>query len=110
MSKDAKEAAPKRFAKTVRWTIHMGGAEFAIDEKTLAARLRRANVLPGEDGKYSTAQIAGAVYGDHKLELIRGAQQENDMREVELARMRREVVPVEAAFQTVSNMLFAVRR
>lgn len=108
----AKNPAPKRssFGDAFRWTVDRGSIELSIDTKTLTARLRRANVLPGEDGKYSTAQIAGAVYGDHKLELIRGAQQENEMREVELARMRREVVPVEVAFQTVSNMLFAVRR
>ena len=108
----AKNPAPKRssFGDAFRWTVDRGSIEFSIDTKTLTARLRRANVLPGEDGKYSTAQIAGAVYGDHKLELIRGAQVDREMREIELSKMRGETILVADVKPTLDNIHRAIRR
>jgi hypothetical protein len=64
MSENTKEKAAKQLPQPVRWTVQAGAMDFAIDEKTLAARLNRAGTLPGRDKRYSTAQIAAAVYGD----------------------------------------------
>lgn len=98
------------FGKPVRWSIEQASIEFSIDNKTLAQRLRRANVLPAKDKKFSTAQIAGAVYGDHKLELIRGAQVDREMREIELSKMRGETILVADVKPTLDNIHRAIRR
>jgi hypothetical protein len=58
----------------LRWTIETASREFGPDHKTLRRRLVAADQLPGEDGKYSTAQIVGVIFGDlyrQKLRLVR---------------------------------------
>ena len=110
MSEKPKEKAAKKLPTPVRWTVQAGSLDFAVDEKTLAARLNRAGTLPGRDKKYSTAQICAAVYGDHKLALIRGQEMENEIKATELAKLRNEAISVEWAFQVASNTCFAIKR
>lgn len=58
----------------LRWTIETASREFGPDHKTLRRRLIAAEELPGEDGKYSTAQIVGVIFGElhrQKLRLVR---------------------------------------
>lgn len=98
------------FGDALRWTVDKASIEFGLDTKTLVSRLSRTGTIPGADKKYSTAQICAAVFGDQKLEYIRGLQSDNALKDIELAKARGEVVPVQAAFLVVSNMLFAVRR
>ena len=98
------------FGKPVRWSIEQASIEFSIDNKTLAQRLRRGGVMPGKDKKYSTAQICAQVYGDAKLEQLRGFEKDNALKDIDLAKARNEVVPMDGVFQTMSNMLFSIRR
>lgn len=108
----AKNPAPKRssFGDAVRWTVDKASIEFAIDTKTLVSRLRRLGTLAGEDGKYSTAQVCAAVFGDLRQAQTRLAAAQADAAEVELAKVRGEVVPVADAVRVVQNMFQAVRR
>ena len=58
----------------LRWTLETASREFGPDHKTLRRRLIAADELPGEDGKYSTAQIVGVIFGGlhrQKLRLVR---------------------------------------
>lgn len=50
--------------KAIRWTCDHAGSEFGADSKTISARLRQAGTAAGADGKFSTRQIALAVFGD----------------------------------------------
>ena len=108
--RDQEQKQKRTFGSAIRWSIEQGSLEYAIDQKTLAGRLRKNGEIPGDDKKYSTAQICGAVFGDLEAEKTRLTRSQADMAEVELAEKRGEVVQVQSAFLTVSNMLFAVRR
>lgn len=46
-------------------------AEFGINPRTLSARLTQEGIEPGDDGKFSTKQIARAIYSDLELERTR---------------------------------------
>lgn len=81
--------------KSIRWTIENAAAEFGINPRTLSARLKQAGTVPGEDGRYSTKEIASAVFGDLEREKIRKTSAEAD--EIEKRNRERdgELVDVE---------------
>lgn len=49
---------------TIRWTVEIAAREFGCDRRTLAKNLARESIEPGEDGKFSTAQIIAVTFGD----------------------------------------------
>ena len=62
--------------KPVRWTRTHAAAEFNLDAATLSKRLLAASIAPGEDGRFSTKQIVGAVFGDRAGALTAKAKAE----------------------------------
>lgn len=97
-------------AQQLRWNIELAAREFGINPRTLSARLVQNSDQPDKDGTFSTPQICRAVFSDYEQERTRLTKAQADQAELNLAVSRREVVPVDIAFQTVSNALFAVRR
>lgn len=67
----------------IRWTLTNASKEFGVNQEIIAKRLKGQGILPGEDGYYSTKQIATAVYGDLERERIRLTSAEADAQERE---------------------------
>lgn len=67
--------------KQVRWTQEHAASEFGINPRTLSARIKQLGILPGDDDRYSTKDIASAVYGDLERERIRLTSAEADAQE-----------------------------
>jgi len=44
--------------------MEIAAREFGCDRKTIAKALARESIEPGEDGKYSTADIIAVTFGD----------------------------------------------
>lgn len=66
----------------IRWTISAAASEFGCDDKTLSSRIRRESIEPGEDGKFSTAQICAALFGDIGQHRLRKMKAEADFAEL----------------------------
>jgi phage terminase Nu1 subunit (DNA packaging protein) len=76
----------------IRWSLSHAGAEFSIDPKTLSKRLIGASIAPGNDGCYSTAQIAAVMFGDLGAARLRKMEAEAQSAELEAKRKAGEVV------------------
>lgn len=91
----------------VRWSLLYAQSEFGVDRKTLQKRLNAEEVEPGKDGKYSTKQIASAVFGDIQGERLRKTREEADSLALRNAEMRGELVSVTLVKQMVSEIILA---
>jgi hypothetical protein len=67
----------------IRWTISRAAGEFPVTSKTLAERIRKAGIEPGEDGKFSTDQICRACFGDLRGEQTRETKARADKLEIQ---------------------------
>src|SRR5688572_13697570 len=65
-----------RQPERIAWTQEHASAEFAINPRTLGARLKQSGAKPDEQGRWTTIQIATAVYGSLELERIRKTRAE----------------------------------
>jgi hypothetical protein len=52
----------------IRWSLHKAETEFGHGAGTLKRGLKAAGISPGADGKYSTREIAQALFGFGTLE------------------------------------------
>lgn len=77
-----------RKVKAIRWTCEAAQSEFGTDAETISKRLRASGVTPGEDGKFSTRQIALAVFGDIDGEKLRLAHHQANLSEMEDKRQK----------------------
>ena len=91
----------------VRWSLLFAQSEFGVDRKTLQKRLNAEEVEPGKDGKYSTKQIASAVFGDIQGERLRKTREEADNLALKNAELRGELVQVALVKQMVSEIILA---
>jgi hypothetical protein len=57
--------------KPLRWTLTQAAAEFVLNPRTVVTRAKEAGILPGKDGKFSTADIHKAICGDYEKERTR---------------------------------------
>lgn len=95
--------------KPLRWTLEQAGAEFNKDARALAKRIRREGLEPGEDGKFSTAQICAAVFGDQYSEELRLTREAADEKEIKNKRSRSELLDAERVYR-YGEALFIVLR
>lgn len=51
--------------------MEAASAEFAVNPRTLSARLTQSGISPAKDGKFSTKEIARAIFGDLEIERTR---------------------------------------
>lgn len=78
----------------IRWTIELAASEFGLDRRTLTSRIRQLGLEPGKDRKFSTRDIAAAVFGDYDAERIRKTKEEADKLALANARERGELCEV----------------
>jgi hypothetical protein len=72
-----------RHLPRLRWTITQAASEFPVAHNTLADRIRKGGFEPGEDGKWSTAQICAAIFGDLRGEQTRETKARADKLEIQ---------------------------
>jgi hypothetical protein len=70
---------------SIRWSITQAAAEFAIDRQTLHKRLVSLALDPEPDGKFTTAQITAAVFGNLAGEKLGKAKADRITAEVNAA-------------------------
>lgn len=71
----------------MRWTIEMAAREFGVDRKTMTKRLASASMESGADGRFSTVQVAKALFGGTLDE----ARKEQALEQAALTRVKREI-------------------
>ena len=76
----------------LRWSIERAASEFGRAPRTVAARLKQSGQTQGEDGKFSTAQVATAIYGDLEGEKLRKTKEDADRLALANATARGELV------------------
>lgn len=82
-------------AKAIRWTINQAALEFAVGTKTVSSALKAASISPGKDGKFSTVQIAEALFDSEHVQRVRLIKEQADAKRYENAETERTLVPVE---------------
>ena len=93
----------------VRWTIYAAAREFGIDHKTLSRRLTKLEQSPGADGRFSTHQIAAAVFGDKYAEDLRKTRLQADQIDMENQERRKELVRTEDVYRFCEGAFVALR-
>lgn len=94
----------------LRWTLEQAGAEFNKDARALAKRIRREGLEPGEDGKFSTAQICAAVFGDLHSEELRLTREQADEKEIKNKRSRMELLDAERVYRWGEALFIVIRQ
>ena len=99
-----------RRATAIRWTLRQASTEFRADSKTISAKLKAQSAEPGKDGKYSTAQIAGAIYGDINYERQRKIKEDADARALQNQARRGELVEAVMATKLWQQIILTARQ
>jgi hypothetical protein len=96
--------------KGIRWTVNNAASEFGTTARTLAGQLKEKGILPGRDGKFSTAQICEAIYDDAEKQRIRSMSEQADHRALQNAESRGELLPVDDMAERMNRPLRAMQK
>ena len=96
--------------ESIRWTVERAATEFGCARETLSNRLKRAGIIAGADGRWSTKQICAAVHGDLESEKLRNLRDDAEIKEFELGRLRRELIPAVDVHATWAAIIIALRQ
>lgn len=94
----------------LRWTLPKAASEFGIHISTLGKRVKAAGVMPGKDGRYSTRDIAAAVYGDVARQRERYTRARADMAVLDLLERTEQLCPLQYSQFVVESILVAMRQ
>lgn len=106
----AKGERPDSQIRLVRWSLRKAAPEFGINIATLGGRVRERGIIPGDDGLFSTQQILAAIFGSKEEEQIRNIQLDNEQRAVDLAKSKRELIPIQDAVRVWSSRVVAMKQ
>lgn len=76
----------------IRWSLRKAGTEFGISETTLKSGLKKHGISPGPDQRFSTRQIALAVFDPDRLD---AAAKEAKARKLEYEAQKAEMEMLE---------------
>ena len=107
MAKPAKK--PNKF-QLHRLTMEGAATEFGVDRATLAGACKRADCLPGPDGRYSIIQIHRVIAGDLEAERIREKKENADRLAMINEQMRRNLLPRAEIERHWSNQILICRQ
>lgn len=94
----------------LRWTAEQAASEFGKDARSIAKRLKKDGVAPGEDGRYSTQQIASVIFSKLDDAKLRKAIAEAKLAEMEVKKTEGSIVDVDSAMSLFDNVLMAIKR
>ncbi len=97
-------------AGTIRWTLEMGSSEFGIDRKTITKRAKTSGIIAGEDGKYSTSDLAAAIFGSMHGETLRKVREEADKLALQNQRERNELVEADLVIKFCNGIGVVLRQ
>lgn len=97
-------------SESFRWSINRAAVEFGADNSTLERRRRAAGIEPGEDGCYSTRDVAAMIFGDKEAETIRKISAEARQVELKNAITEGELIPVSSVIKICARVLVPVRQ
>lgn len=95
-------------AAPLRWTLGVAASEFGLDRRTMAERVKASGAAPGEDGRFSSRQIATALYGDLAGEKLRKVRAEADLAEMEVLEKRKTSIPTAIFFPVLEQCFGAI--
>lgn len=81
-----------------------------MSPRTMAKRLTAASILPGDDGRYSTAQIRASDGGDIDAERLRTERAKADNLEIDAATKLGKLVDVAEFVRLYHTVLIAMRQ
>src|SRR5688500_9953504 len=85
------------------WTTHSAAPEWGIDRKTLRKRLADAGHDLQKKKQFTTREISEAIYGDERLERIKGHRLDNDLKEIDKAEKLRQMIDTSGAQAVVTS-------
>jgi hypothetical protein len=92
-----------------RWSYIAVCTEFGIDRKTLTKKVFEAEIVPGEDGLFSTKQIMDALTGDMKAQRLRLVKSMAENSELKAQKHRGELLPAKDVLSHLSLVFFVMR-
>jgi hypothetical protein len=95
--------------RSIRLNIDQAAGEFDLDGKTLRRRIRAGGIVPGEDGKFSIAQICAAVFGDYRAEKTREARENADRLALENEKRRGALLDADAVYKHYEGVFVVYR-
>ncbi len=98
--------------RALRWSVTRAAKEFHVDFKTLSKRLTAAAISPGADLKYSTLEIARALYldgGDIDAEKLRKLRLECDLLQLRKDEAENRLLDADAVLRCWSAAVLNVR-
>jgi hypothetical protein len=91
----------------IRWSLHKAEVEYGRSVLRIKSGLRAAGISPGADGKYSTREIAEALFGFGTLERrAREAKMNQQIDEARLARSK--LLQHEGALLPIAILKFCI--
>ena len=95
----------------VRWTMTNAATEFGCARETLKRGLKQNGIDADiDDGKFTTAQICTALFGDLNGEKVRLTRAQADKVETENRVAAGELIEVTAAIELAQRFCFAARQ
>ena len=95
--------------KPIRWTVEKASMEFGVHRRTITQRIREAGIETGEDGKYSTRDIADTIYGSLGAERLGKTRAERELLEIELGKERRDLIPSRRVYSLLEDVFVSVK-
>ncbi len=98
--------------RALRWSATRAAKEFHVDFKTLSKRLTAAAISPGADLKYSTLEIARALYldgGDIDAERLRKIRLEADILQLRKDEAENRLLDADKVLQVWSQAVLNIR-
>ena len=93
----------------IRWSQAVACSEFGIHQKTLTGRIKQYGIEPGDDGKFSTKQMASCIYGDISGEKLFKLRAERELLELKLAVERSDLIRVAGLERLWLDITMAIR-
>lgn len=95
---------------SIRWNLKQAAMEFGWDTTNLERARRSAGVNAGEDGLFSTRQIAKIVFGDKEAEVIAKLQSERRALDLKHAQQSAELIPTVAVVKLGEKIIIPIRQ
>lgn len=94
----------------IRLKILPAASAFRVSRETLRRGLEALQAKPDASGAYLLYDIHRAIAGDKQLEMIRSYRLENELKEVELAERRNQMMDTAAAMALWNSWALPIRQ
>ncbi len=94
----------------MKWAVGNAATEFEVDRSTLSKRLKHADAKPDGDGKFSTAQICAAMFGDYGSHRARKMAADADTAEDERDKSRRKLMDADQVMRAWESIILPAKQ